>query len=142
MFLFQNRKMLRRYFAPSTQSTTSTTTTGDSVSSPPPEKKPMTTKRYNISGYNERAIEDAISSIKKAGGKGGGWRKFAQMRIHYTIITKDWKYGDKTFREYTFSPLGMVESISKRLKAKSPYNQSKFRSEGGSRNRRRNLCHR
>ena len=64
--------------------------------------------------------------MKKGSGKGGGWRKFEKMKIHHTIITKDWKYGDKTFREYTLSPLGMVESLTKRLSAKSTYNQANF----------------
>ena len=73
MFLFQKRRM-EKYFTPSTPSTPSTPT-----ASPPAAKKPKTTKRYNLSGYNDKLVEEVICSLKKGSGKGGGWRKFEKM---------------------------------------------------------------
>ena len=71
-------------------------------------------------------MEETIAAMKKAGGKGGEWKTFSKMKIRYTIITKDWKYEERTHREWMLAPLGMVDALTRRLNAKSTYNQAKF----------------
>ena len=46
--------------------------------------------------------------------EGGKWRDFDQtLTCAHTVITKRWKYGDKTFQELFLCPFGMVETMVK-----------------------------
>ena len=41
----------------------------------------------------------------------GKWRIFNKIKVFNTIITKDWEYRDKKYRECLLAPIGMVSIL-------------------------------
>lgn len=76
-------------------------------------------KRNALNGYNAETVAAQVALMKN--GEGGKWRQYSQLSIPHTIIIRDWKYGDKSYREWFLSPFGMVNSFSRRLATKSSY---------------------
>ena len=54
-----------------------------------------------------------ISKITKMmkDSEAGKWRIFNKLKVSYIIITRDWEYGDKKYRECLLAPFGMVSTL-------------------------------
>ena len=76
---------------------------------PPSKKKQDNKKRNKEYGYCAANISKVIEKIKDS--EAGKWRIFNKLKVSYTIITRDWEYGDKKYRECLLAPFGMVSTL-------------------------------
>ena len=76
---------------------------------PPSKKKQDNNKRNKEYGYCAAKISEVIEKIKDS--EAGKWRIFNKLKVSYTIITRDWEYGDKKYRECLLAPFGMVSTL-------------------------------
>ena len=76
---------------------------------PPSKKKQDNKKRNKEYGYCVANISKVIEKIKDS--EAGKWRIFNKLKVSYTIITRDWEYGDKKYRECLLAPFGMVSTL-------------------------------
>ena len=109
--------MITNFFSKSKPSTSSSSNV---PVQPPPAKKPKTDnkKRNELTGYNPILVKEAVQRMKKSK-ESGGWRKFSEVKMRYTIITKDWCYdNNQKSREWQLCPFGMVDTMTQRLKSK------------------------
>ena len=78
-------------------------------SEPPSKKKKQNKKRNKENGYCAASIPLCIEKMKNA--EAGKWRIFDKLEVSYTIITRDWEYEGKKYRECIISPFGMVSTL-------------------------------
>ena len=76
---------------------------------PPSKKKQDNKKRNKEYGYCVANISKVIEKIKDS--EAGKWRIFNKLKVSYTIITRDWEYGDKKYRECLLALFGMVSTL-------------------------------
>ena len=82
---------------------------GDGLDPPSKKKKQDNKKRNKGHGYCAANISEVIEKTKDS--EAGKWRIFNNFKVSYTIITRDWEYGDKKYREYLLGPFGMVSTL-------------------------------
>ena len=82
---------------------------GREESEPPSKKKKQSKKRNKEYGYCSKNLQDVIEKMKYS--EAGKWRVFNKLSISHTIITRDWEYDGKTYRECLLTPFGMVSTL-------------------------------
>ena len=73
------------------------------------KKKQDNQKRNKEYGYCAANISKVIEKMKDS--EAGKWRIFNKLKVSYTIITRDWEYGDKKYRECLLALFGMVSTL-------------------------------
>ena len=73
------------------------------------KKKQDNENRNKERGYCAANISEVIEKMKDS--EAGKWRIFNKLKVSYTIITRDWEYGDKKYRECLLAPFGMVSTL-------------------------------
>ena len=69
---------------------------GNGLDPPSKKKKQDNKKRNKEYGYCVANIYKVIKKLKDL--EAGKWRIFNKLKVSYTIITRDWEYGDKKYR--------------------------------------------
>ena len=73
------------------------------------KKKQDNEKRNKERGYCAANISEVIEKMKDS--EAGKWRIFNKLKVSYTIITRDWEYRGKKYRECLLTPLDMVSTL-------------------------------
>ena len=77
---------------------------------PSKKKKKQDNKKSNKEyGYCVANIFKVVEKTKDS--EAGKWRIFNKLKVSYTIITRDWEYGDKKYRECLLALFGMVSTL-------------------------------
>ena len=76
---------------------------GDGLDPPSKKKQQDNKKRNKEYGYCVANISEVVEKMKDS--EAGKWRIFNKLKVSYTIITRDWEYGDKKYRECLLAPL-------------------------------------
>ena len=82
---------------------------GNGLDPPSKKKKQDNKKRNKEYGYCAANIYKLIEKMKDL--EAGKRRIFNKLKVSYTIITRDWEYGDKKYRECLLAPFGMVSTL-------------------------------
>ena len=82
---------------------------GNGLDPPSKKKKQDNKKRNKEYGYCAANIYKLIEKMKDL--EAGKRRVFNKLKVSYTIITRDWEYGDKKYRECLLAPFGMVSTL-------------------------------
>ena len=83
---------------------------GNGLDPPSKKKKKQDNKKRNKEyGYCAANISKVIEKMKDS--EAGKWRIFNKLKVSYTIITRDWEYGDKKYRECLLALFGMVSTL-------------------------------
>ena len=80
----------------------------------PPSKKKKKKKQDNKKSNKEYGfcVANIFKVIEKTkDSEAGKWRIFNKLKVSYTIITRDWEYGDKKYRECLLALFGMVLTL-------------------------------
>ena len=82
---------------------------GNGLDPPSKKKKQDNKKRNKEYGYCAANIYKLIEKMKDL--EAGKRRIFNKLKVSYTIITRDWEYGDKKYRKCLLAPFGMVSTL-------------------------------
>ena len=82
---------------------------GNGLDPPSKKKKQDNKKRNKEYGYCAANIYKLIEKMKDL--EAGKRRIFNKLKVSYTIITRDWEYGDKKYRECLLASFGMVSTL-------------------------------
>ena len=82
---------------------------GNGLDPPSKKKKQDNKKRNKEYSYCAANIYKLIEKMKDL--EAGKRRVFNKLKVSYTIITRDWEYGDKKYRECLLAPFGMVSTL-------------------------------
>ena len=82
---------------------------GDGLDPPSKKKKQDNKKRNTEFGYCAANISEVIEKMKDS--EAGRWKICNKLKVSYTIITRDWEYGDKKYRECLLAPFGMASTL-------------------------------
>ena len=99
-----------------TRSSATASKVGNGIDAPSKKKKKKKKKKKQDNKKSNKEYGYCVANIfkvieKTKDSEAGKWRIFNKLKVSYTIITRDWEYGDKKYRECLLALFGMVSTL-------------------------------